>query len=305
MDDAKVAIETGVDGINIFIGTSSYLRNYSHGKDIHQIEEAVVEVIEYIKSKGIEVRFSTEDSFRSRLQDIEHLYSIVDKIGVARVGISDTVGIASPCQVYYLVKSVRSLVACDIEVHLHNDTGCAIANAYSALEAGATHVDTSVLGIGERNGITSLGGLIARLIVTQRRNIVNRFKIKKLRELEVLVAKAVNVDIPFNNVVTGFCAFSHKAGIHTKAVLNNPQTYEAIDPTDFGISRSISYASRLTGWNTIKHRAKQLGIELSDSQCKETTARIKGLADIRLVSAADVDMALQESLTKMVPNSDD
>ena len=82
-----------------------------------------------------------------------------------RVGIADTVGCATPRQVYDLVRTLRGVVSCDIETHFHNDTGCAIANAYCALEAGATHVDTSVIGIGERNGITPLGGLMARMIV--------------------------------------------------------------------------------------------------------------------------------------------
>ena len=63
-------------------------------------------------------------------------------------------GIASPNAVYELVRTLRGVVGCDIETHFHDDTGCAIANAYEALRAGATHVDTSVLGIGERVGIT-------------------------------------------------------------------------------------------------------------------------------------------------------
>ena len=76
--------------------------------------------------------------------------------------------------------------ACDIEIHLHDDTGCAIANAYCALEAGATHIDTSVIGIGERNGITSLGGLMARMIVADREYVINKYKLHKLKEVNWL-----------------------------------------------------------------------------------------------------------------------
>ena len=110
-------------------------------------------VIEFVKSKGIEIRFSSEDSFRSDLVDLLSIYSAVDKVGVNRVGIADTVGCASPRQVYDLVRTLRGVVGCDIETHFHNDTGCAIANAYCALEAGATHVDTSVLGIGVSHSV--------------------------------------------------------------------------------------------------------------------------------------------------------
>lgn len=106
------------------------------------ITKTAIEVIEFVKSKGIEVRFSSEDSFRSDLVDLLSIYQTVDKIGVNRVGIADTVGCANPRQVYDLVRTLRSVVSCDIEVHLHNDTGMGIANAYTALEAGATHIDT-------------------------------------------------------------------------------------------------------------------------------------------------------------------
>merc|ERR1711964_543460 len=284
-----IAVETGVDGVDVVIGTSSFLREHSHGKDMTYIKKTAIEVIEYVKSKGIEIRFSSEDSFRSDLVDLLSLYQAVDKVGVNRVGIADTVGCASPRQVYDLVRTLRGVVSCDIECHFHNDTGCAIANAYCALEAGVTHVDTSVLGIGERNGITSLGGLMARMIAADRDYVKSKYKLEKIKEIEELVAEAVAVNIPFNNPITGFCAFTHKAGIHAKAILANPSTYEIIDPSDFGINRYIHFASRLTGWNAIKSRAQQLNIEMTDAQYKECTAAIKRLADIRPIAIDDAD----------------
>ena len=87
------------------------------------ITKTAIEVINFVKSKGIEVRFSSEDSFRSDLVDLLSIYQTVDKIGVNRVGIADTVGCANPRQVYDLVRTLRGVVACDIEIHLHNDTG--------------------------------------------------------------------------------------------------------------------------------------------------------------------------------------
>ncbi|KAK7717148.1 homocitrate synthase lys21 [Diaporthe eres] len=91
MDDARLAVETGVDGLDVVIGTSSYLREHSHGKDMTYIINTAIEVIEFVKSKGLEVRFSSEDSFRSDLVDLLSVYSAVDKVGVHRVGIADTV----------------------------------------------------------------------------------------------------------------------------------------------------------------------------------------------------------------------
>jgi homocitrate synthase len=257
------------------------------------ITNTAIEVINFVKSKGIEIRFSSEDSFRSDLVDLLSIYSVVDKIGVNRVGIADTVGCASPRQVYDLVRTLRGVVSCDIETHFHNDTGCAIANAYCALEAGATHVDTSVLGIGERNGITPLGGLMARMVVADRAYVTRKYRLDKLKDVEDLVADAVAVNIPFNNYITGFCAFTHKAGIHAKAILNNPSTYEIINPADFGLSRYVHFASRLTGWNAIKSRAAQLNIEMTDAQYKACTAKIKAMADVRPLAVDDADSIIR------------
>ncbi|CAO3657116.1 unnamed protein product [Mucor hiemalis] len=293
MDDAKLAIDTGVDGLDVVIGTSSFLREFSHGKDMDYITKQAIEVITYIKSKGLEVRFSTEDSFRSDLVDLLSIYKAVDKIGVNRVGIADTVGCANPRQVYELVKTLRSVVSCDIECHFHNDTGCAIANAYAALEAGATHIDTSVLGIGERNGITPLGGLLARMYTGDKEYVKNKYDLTKIREVENIVAEAVEVTVPFNNYITGYCAFTHKAGIHAKAILNNPSTYEILNPHDFGMTRYVSIGHRLTGWNAVKNRVEQLDLDLTDDDSKAVTAKIKELADVRPLSLDDVDVLLR------------
>src|SRR5690606_11030708 len=119
------------------------------------------------------------------------------------------------------------------------------ANACAALEAGATHVDTTILGIGERNGITPLGGLIARLYTLDRR-YVEKYNLPLLPELDRLVSGLCALPIPFNNYITGSSAFMHKAGIHAKAVLADPSTYEAISPEDFGLSREIAIGHRLT-----------------------------------------------------------
>lgn len=261
---------------------------------VHKLTQGrAIEVIEFVKSKGIEIRFSSEDSFRSELVDLLSIYRTVDKIGVNRVGVADTVGCADARQVYDLVRTLRGVVSCDIETHFHNDTGCAIANAYAALEAGATHIDTSVLGIGERNGITPLGGLIARMMAVDPEYVKSKYNLPMLREIENYVAEQTQISVPFNNYITGFCAFTHKAGIHAKAILANPSTYEILNPADFGMTRYVSIGHRLTGWNAVKSRVDQLGLSLTDEQVKDATAKIKALADVRTQSSEDVDMILR------------
>ena len=297
-DDAKTAISTGVDGIDIVVGTSSLLREFSHGKDIPWIIEKGRDVVKLIQDQGLEVRFSTEDSFRSERDDLFRIYEAIDEVGVDRVGTADTVGVATPIQVYRLVKELGARVSANIEFHGHNDSGCAIANAYSALEAGATHVDTSVLGIGERNGITPLGGLIARLYATDRDLVRSKYDLPYLATVDRLVADIVGIDIPFNNYITGITAFTHKAGVHAKAVLNNPETYEILQPQDFGLTRYISIAHRLTGWNAVAARAEQLDLELSKPDLKRVTAYLKAVADHRRLTIDDVDAILRSWISQ-------
>ena len=178
---------SNAQGVNLYMATSSILSKHSHGKGIDAVIDIASEVIKYVKSHGLEVRFSCEDTFRSDRTDLlrstrypfspcpaaprtppstlsllapQHLAphplnalqkQAVDKLGVDRVGLADTVGIATPFEVYDTVHAVREVLSptTGIEFHTHDDTGCCIANAYVALEAGATHIDTCVLGIGE------------------------------------------------------------------------------------------------------------------------------------------------------------
>ncbi len=295
-EDALRALDTGVDGLDIVIGTSAALRKHSHGKTIDEIIDLAREVLTFVRQQAphIILRFSTEDSFRSSEADLLRVYLAVAQLGVLnRLGVADTVGIATPQQVYNLVSLLRRLTHLDVEFHGHNDSGCAIANAYAALEAGATHVDTSVLGIGERNGITPLGGLIARLYFDNRELLLKKYRLDLLYEIDHMVAEMVGVQVPFNNYITGETFFTHKAGIHTKAVLAAPETYESINPSDFGLKRRVYIAHRLTGWNAVRSRALELGLSLTDEQVKAATQRIKALADQRIVTPEEVDEMLR------------
>jgi homocitrate synthase len=294
LDDAKIALDTGAQGIDLVIGTSSYLRQFSHGMAMSQVIDRAVEVLSWLRAQApaLELRFSTEDSFRSEEPDLFRVYLAVDQVGVDRFGIADTVGVATPTRVFQLVSGLRRLVKAGIEFHGHNDSGCAIANAFTALEAGATHIDTSILGIGERNGIAPLGGFIARMYAHNRDLVKKKYKLRKLRKLDEMIANMVGIGIPFNNYITGVTAFTHKAGIHAKAILNQPETYEILNPKDFGLTRYISIAHKLTGWNAIKDRAEQLGLTLSDEQLKEITAHVKAMADQKQLDINDVDELL-------------
>ena len=297
VDDVRAALETGVRGIGLLFATSRILRESSHGKSIQQIIDAMGPPIELALSAGLEVRFSAEDAFRSEVSDLLAVYQEAERLGVHRVGVADTVGIATPRQVYALFREIRRAVKCDIGFHGHNDTGCAVANAYEAVAAGATHVDVSVLGIGERVGITSLGGFVARMFALEPQTVAERYRLGQLRELERVVARVTGIEIPFNNYVTGETAYSHKAGMHLKSMMSNPGSYEINPPEAFGLSRRLILGSRLTGRHAIAYRAREMGITFGESELKAITKRIKDLADKGELSEAQIDAVLREWVT--------
>jgi len=149
-----------------------------------------------------------------------------------------------------------------------------------------------VLGIGERNGITPLGGLIARLY-TLDRSYVAKYDLPLLPRIDRLVADLCRIDIPFSNYITGPSAFIHKAGIHAKAVLADPATYEILQPADFGLTREVAIGHRLTGWNAIRERARALGLSLDDATLKAITQDVKRRADVQPLGLDEIDGLLR------------
>jgi homocitrate synthase len=297
VDDVRAAIDTGVQGIGLLFATSRILREASHGRSIQQIIDAMGAPVELALSAGLETRFSAEDAFRSEESDLMQVYRAAEKMGVHRVGAADTVGIATPRQVFALFREIRRTVKCDIGFHGHDDTGCAVANAWEAVAAGATHVDVSVLGIGERVGITPLGGFIARMYSLDPQGVSARYRLGQLKELERLVARVTGVEIPFNNPLTGATAYSHKAGMHLKAMLANTGSYEIIPPEAVGMARQLIVGSRLTGKHAVAYRAREMGLKFGEGELKDITARIKDMADRGQLSAEEIDRVLREWVT--------
>ena len=294
MKDVTAAVEAGVHGVNMYMATSEVLVKHSHKKGIDEVLRIAEKTITYLKNKGLEVRFSCEDTFRSNMDDVLKVYAGVAEMGVDRIGIADTVGIATPLDAYRVVRTVREAIpeSVGIEFHAHDDTGCCLANALMAAEAGATHIDTTVLGIGERNGIVPLGGLLARMYTINKAATTEKYNLKLINSLDKYVATSSQVSVPFNNIVTGSGAFTHKAGVHTKAVMSNPSAYEILCPEDFGVERRVNITNRITGWNAIKARAVQLQLDISDEQIQVATQMIKNLADVQTINNDQIDSVL-------------
>ena len=287
--DVQAALDTQVYGLNLFYGTSAELRTFSHGRRIDRMLAEAVPLIQHIRAAGRYVRFSAEDAFRSDLVDLLTVFDAVVDAGVQRIGLPDTVGIATPRQVEQLVRLCTERYSqVGIEFHGHNDTGCALANTFAALEAGADCLDVTVMGIGERNGIASLSGLIAQLYI-HHPELLEAYDLTQLAPLDRFVSECLDFPIPFNMPITAPGAFTHRAGVHTKAVLRNPRSYEVLTPSDFGLMRHIDIGSRLTGRYAIGHRAATLGLDLNNDEVCHLTRDLKERAEHGSLNQEEVD----------------
>lgn len=287
--DVEAALATGVNGIHLFYGTSPYLLAHSHGHSLARVAREAKQQVQRVRAAGCYVRFSAEDAFRTALADLLPVFDAVVEAGVQRIGLPDTVGVATPWQVAEHIAALHTRYPdVGIEFHGHNDTGCAVANALAALEAGADCIDVTVLGIGERTGITSLSGLVSALY-PRRRALLDRYDLRRLPTLDRFVADILGIAIPFNSPITSESAFAHRAGVHTNAILRSPSSYEALDPESFGLARRIDTTSRLTGWHALAARAAELGLRLGDTDGRVLAVRVKELADQQPLTQDEVD----------------
>ncbi len=296
-DDIDAAVATGVGGVNIFFGASPQLRAHSHGYGLSEIARAAATQVRHAADAGVYVRFSAEDAFRTDIADLLPIFDAAVAAGAQRIGMPDTVGIATPWLVAERIQMVHARYpGVGIEFHGHNDTGCAVANALAALEAGADCIDVTVLGIGERNGICSLSGLVAG-VLPRWPDLMARYGLRQLPALDQTVADLLQMPIPFNSPITSASAFTHRAGIHTNAVLQMPSTYEALDPASFGLVRHIDMTSRLVGYHTLQARALELGLSLNDEPARHAALQVKHNADAARLTQAQVDDIIRAHAT--------
>ena len=234
-------------------------------------------------------RFSAEDAFRSDLVDLlVTRLTPLSRLWARRGGLPDAVG-GSATAGGATGAAVRGTLPRrrHIDFHGRNDPAARYREHRSGDRDGRL-LNAAVLGVGERNGIASLSGLIAHTYIHDP-ELLEDTDLPRLAALDQFVAGCLNVPIPFNAPITAAGAFTHRAGIHTRAVLNNPRAYEILDPAEFGLERQVDLGSRFTGRHAVGQRAATLGLNLKhEGECQVTFA-IKEQAEQGALSPAEVD----------------
>ena len=188
----------------------------------------------------------------------------------------DTNGGSLPDQVGATVRDVVSAVDCEVGVHLHNDTGCGVANALAGVAAGATQVQGTINGYGERVGNCDLVPIVANLSLKMGVETLPEGRLAKLTPVAHHVAELVNFAADPQQPYVGATAFAHKAGLHTSAIARRRDAYEHIDPESVGNGTRF-LVSEMSGRSTIELKADQLGIEMDGDTLGEIVETLKEL----------------------------
>jgi homocitrate synthase len=244
--DVARSIDCGVDGVNILC-TVDRQRVAAMNLTPAAYAERLRVNIGAARAAGLEVRVGVEDAFGQDPESGYALYAEAIAGGAVRIAAADTLGRSLSWDVYRRIRILRQRFAADIEVHFHNDLGQAVSNALTALRAGANYVSTSLLGIGERTGITPLSSLLANLYVLEAA-AVRRYALHRLTAAERYVARICGIDMPPHLMTNPANGFAHKAGIHLDALIKfGPQKYECLSPAVLGNRRNLILNTPISG----------------------------------------------------------
>jgi len=273
-DDVDVAISCGAERVAMYHSVSDvHLRNKLHVSREEALERSI-RAVEYAKSHGLNLRFTVEDASRADPEYLCHFVSEISRAGADRIGVPDTVGIMLPRGMRNLVRLVRRVTDLPIDVHCHNDLGLALANSLAGVEAGADQIHVTIDGYGERVGIASLAEvtMALRLLYGASR----QFRYEMLSELSTLISGYSNSQVSANKPLVGKNAYTHKAGTHLAAIIQNPETYELVPPKAVGNSRRVVFGE-LSGKNGAAFLMKTLGLEPTTESSQKLAHGLKNL----------------------------
>ncbi len=282
--DVDAVLKTSADAIAISIATSDIHLQYKLGLTREQVLDKATSMVEYAKDHGLYISLNSEDATRTEFPFLKEFAEKGKEAGADRLRVCDTLGVLIPQSTRYLVNRVIEEVGMPVEIHTHNDYGLGVANALAAFEVGAEWASTTVNGLGERAGNSSLEGVIMSL--TKLYNLETEYKIDKLYEISKYVETASGIPVPPNRSIVGVHMFTHESGIHVDGVLKYPYTYESFLPDEIGASRRIIIGKH-SGKHAVWDKLKDLGVEVEKDQLMEIVEIIKERSQKRKSAITD------------------
>jgi len=270
--------------IHTFVATSDIHLQYKLKKTRDEVLEMTANAVRIARECVDDVEFSAEDATRSDVDFLCQVFEVAVAEGATVLNVPDTVGYTLPGEFASLIATVRERVVRDrpvtISVHCHNDLGLAVANSLAALEAGATQVECTINGVGERAGNASLEELIMAIAVRgDKLPYTNGIDQTQLYPSSQLLSSIVGFGVQPNKAIVGRNAFAHEAGIHQHGVLSNPLCYEIMTPESVGVPHNNIVLGKHSGRHALVSRYQELGFSFDDAQIAEIYPRFIALAD--------------------------
>jgi homocitrate synthase NifV len=272
VEDVNVALACGLTAVNLSLPVSDPMLQGKLGRDRRWAIEHTVRIVGYARECGLEVTVGGEDASRADLGHVLRVIEHVTGLGVRRFRFADTLGVLDPFATFEAISFLRERTSLELEIHAHDDLGLATANSLAAVRGGATHINTTVNGLGERAGNAPLEEAVVAL--AQLYGSPTGVDVRQLRPLSELVARASGRPVPPNKSIVGAAVFTHEAGIHVHGLLRHPSTYEALNPEDLGRMHRVQLGKH-SGAAAVAHVFGMLGMPLQGEQAKIVLKRIR------------------------------
>ncbi|MBA2871652.1 2-isopropylmalate synthase [Anoxybacillus calidus] len=285
IDAAWEALKGGAEPrLHLFIATSPIHMHYKLRMKPEEVIEAAVSAVKYAKKYFPIIQWSAEDACRSDLKFLKTIITEVIKAGANVINIPDTVGYITPKEYgeifSYLTKNIQNIEKVSLSAHCHDDLGMAVANSLSAVEHGATQIEGTINGIGERAGNAALEEVAVALYIRKDYyQATTRLNLQEIKRTSNLVSKLTGMMVPPNKAVVGKNAFAHESGIHQDGVLKEKTTYEIISPELVGVHSNSMVLGKHSGRHALRNRVTELGYTLTEEEINKLFVRFKELAD--------------------------
>ncbi len=275
--DIKTSLECGVDAIAISLATSDIHIETKLKKDRPWVLKTIREAVAFAKSESpdIYVSVNAEDASRTEVGFLIEFAQAAKAEGADRIRFCDTIGLMEPFRTFEIVRHLREESGLDVEMHTHNDFGMAVANAIAGIHAGATWVNVTVGGLGERAGNAALEEVVMALKYIEGMSI--DIDTTRFREIAEYVMAAAGRQIPAWKSVIGTNMFAHESGIHADGVIKNPKTYEVFPPDEVGLERQIVIGKH-SGSRALELKFNEYGIEITKEEAAELLPRVRAMA---------------------------
>ena len=264
--DIRASANVGAHLIDISVPASDQHLSYKLRRERSWLLTELPRTIGLALDLGLEVGLGCEDASRADMDFLCRLAETAERAGARRLRFADTLGVLEPFGVFARISRLRAATGLEIEVHAHDDLGLATANTLAACKAGATHVNTTVNGLGERAGNAPLEEVVLGL--KKLYGLETGVTLKGFPALSERVASASGRQVHWQKSVVGAGAFTHEAGIHVDGLLKNPDNYQGYDPEEVGQHCRIVLGKH-SGSRAVMVVYADLGITLDEGRAHE------------------------------------